>query len=157
MDTSSVHIVPFAPQYKTAFRDLNKAWIEEYFRMEPGDFVALDHPETYILDKGGHILVAKWGEQVAGVCALVKMDHPRFDYELAKMAVDPQFQGKKIGWKLGQAVLDKARSLGAQTVYLESNTILKPAINLYRKLGFVEVPDASSPYERSNIQMQCKL
>lgn len=157
MDKPSERIVPFAPEYKEAFRDLNKAWIEQYFRMEPGDFASLDHPDTYILEKGGHILVAKLGDQIAGVCALMKMDHPIFDYELAKMAVDPSFQGQKIGWKLGMAILDKARSIGAKILYLESNTILVPAINLYRKLGFVEVPDASSPYERSNIQMQCIL
>ncbi|WP_342749295.1 MULTISPECIES: hypothetical protein [Sphingobacterium] len=29
-----------------------------------------------------------------GVCLLIKMDHPAFDYELAKMAVSPKAQGR---------------------------------------------------------------
>ncbi|MEE8062491.1 MAG: GNAT family N-acetyltransferase, partial [Gemmatimonadales bacterium] len=75
-------------------------------------------------------------------------------YELAKMAVSPEAQGKGIGWLLGQAVLDRARELGATTVYLESNTVLEPAIALYRKLGFKRVTGAPSPYARCNIQME---
>jgi orotate phosphoribosyltransferase len=66
-------------------------------------------------------------------------------------------QGKKIGWKLAQAIIDKARTLGAKKLYLESNTILEPAINLYRKLGFTEVVGRQSAYERANIKMELIL
>jgi hypothetical protein len=44
-------------------------------------------------------------------------------------------------------------SLQADRVYLESNTILEPAIRLYRKLGFDEFVGEPSPYARCNIQM----
>ena len=40
---------------------------------------------------------------------------------------------------------------------LESNTILDPAINLYRKLGFEPVQGGVSPYDRCNIQMEMWL
>jgi ribosomal protein S18 acetylase RimI-like enzyme len=73
------------------------------------------------------------------------------------MAVSPAAQGKNIGWLLGRAIIEKARALGASTLYLESNTILKPAINLYHKLGFKKVAGHVSPYERCNIQMELKL
>jgi GNAT superfamily N-acetyltransferase len=73
------------------------------------------------------------------------------------MAVDPQARGKGVGVALGVAVIEKARSLGASELYLESNTILEPAINLYRKLGFVEFVGEPSPYERCNIQMVLDL
>ncbi len=49
---------------------------------------------------------------------------------------------------------NKARAAGAWRVYLESNTMLKPAINLYYKLGFRKTAGPPSPYERSNIQME---
>ncbi len=81
---------------------------------------------------------------------------PKWNH-LAKMAVSPKAQEKNIGWLLGQAALDKARELGAQKVFLESNTILKPAINLYHKLGFQKITGYPSPYERSNIQMAITL
>jgi GNAT superfamily N-acetyltransferase len=73
------------------------------------------------------------------------------------MAVTPKIQGKNIGWLLGQAIVQAAKDLGASKIYLESNTILKPAINLYQKLGFVKVVGRSTPYARCNIQMELKL
>ncbi|HMI01089.1 MAG TPA: GNAT family N-acetyltransferase, partial [Pedobacter sp.] len=60
-------------------------------------------------------------------------------------------------WLLGNAVIEKARSLGARKIYLESNTILTPAINLYHKLGFKKVAGHATPYERCNIQMELSL
>jgi GNAT superfamily N-acetyltransferase len=101
--------------------------------------------------------VALYNEEPVGVCALIKMKDPDYDYELAKMAVSPRAQGKNIGWLLGQAIVEKAKSLGAKKVYLESNTILKPAINLYHKLGFKKIAGHATPYERCNIQMEIQI
>ncbi|GAB2685961.1 hypothetical protein GCM10027037_04520 [Mucilaginibacter koreensis] len=156
-EAQHVHIVDYKPQYKTAFKQLNEEWISQYFKMEEADYKALDHPEEYILDNGGRILVALYHNEPIGVCALLKMNHKSYDYELAKMAVSPKVQGKNIGYLLGSAALNTARNLGAKTVYLESNTILKPAINLYHKLGFKKVSGENSPYERCNIQMSVSL
>lgn len=153
-ESRKVQIVAYTPAYQQAFKDLNVAWISTYFKMEEADYKALDNPQGYILDKGGHILVALYEDKPVGVCALIKMNDPEYDYELAKMAVSPAAQGKSIGWLLGSAILEKARSLGAKKVYLESNTILKPAISLYHKLGFERVIGHTSPYERCNIQME---
>jgi GNAT superfamily N-acetyltransferase len=153
----NIQIIDYTSEYQTAFHDLNEAWISKYFVMETADYKALEHPDNYILDKGGHIFVALLDGDAVGVCALVKMNDPDFDYELAKMAVSPKAQGKKIGWLLGNAILEKAKSLGGKKVFIESNTILTPAINLYLKLGFVQINNRPSPYERSNIQMVCSL
>jgi len=85
------------------------------------------------------------------------MNHPDFDYELAKMAVSPTVQGKSIGYLLGRAIIEEAKALGASKLFLESNTILKPAINLYYKLGFQKISGYPSPYQRCNIQMELDL
>lgn len=156
-ESSKVKIVPYKPIYADAFRKLNEEWITAYFKMEEADHKALDHPKEYILDKGGVILVALYDGEPVGVCALIKMDDPHYDYELAKMAVSPKAQGKNIGWLLGKAIVEKAKSLRAKRLYLESNTILKPAINLYHKLGFEKIAGRSTPYERCNIQMELTL
>jgi ribosomal protein S18 acetylase RimI-like enzyme len=50
--------------------------------------------------------------------------------------------------------VDRARSLGAKKVHIDSNTKLKAAINLYTKLGFVRVVGAPSPYAKCNIQLE---
>lgn len=155
--SASLEIIEYTPAYRSAFSDLNKEWISKYFVMEETDYKALDHPDTYIIDKGGYILVALYNQVPLGVCALVKMNDPDYDYELSKMAVSPAAQGKKIGWKLAQAIIEKARQLGAKKLYLESNTILEPAINLYRKLGFTEVAGRQSSYDRANIKMELVL
>lgn len=156
-ESDSVSIIAYRSEHSQIFRDLNVAWISSYFKMEEADYKALDDPEGYILNKGGHILVALYEGEPAGVCALIKMEDPEYDFELAKMAVSPFFQGKNIGFILGNAIVEKARTLGASKLYLESNTILKPAINLYLKLGFHKVAGRITPYERCNIQMELDL
>lgn len=156
-ESQKVKIVPYKPIYADAFRKFNEEWISTYFKMEEADYKALDHPKEYILDKGGEIFVALYEDEPAGVCALIKMDDPEYDFELAKMAVSPKAQGKNIGRLLGQAIIEKAKSLGGKKIYLESNTLLKPAINLYYKLGFKKVAGRTTPYERCNIQMELDL
>jgi DNA-binding MarR family transcriptional regulator len=153
-ESEKITIVEYQPEYQTAFRSLNEEWISTYFKMETADYKALDDPKGYILDNGGSILVALLDGEPVGVCALVKMKDPDYDFELAKMAVSPRVQGKNIGWLLGQAIIEKAKTLGAAKLYLESNTLLKPAINLYHKLGFEKVAGRATPYERCNIQME---
>ena len=155
MDT--IEIVNYESAYKEVFRDLNVEWISTYFKMEASDFKALENADSYILQNGGYILVALLNKETVGVCALIKMNDPIYDFELAKMAVAPKAQSKKIGWLIGEAIKEKARSVGAKILYLESNTILTPAISLYRKLGFIEVFGRTSPYERCNIQMALVL
>lgn len=156
-EACEVKIVPYSEKFQSAFRNLNKAWISKYFKMEKADFDALDAPKEYILDKGGFIYVALVKNEPVGVCALIKRADKNYPYELAKMAVDPKMQGKKIGWLLGQAIVEHAKRLGSKNLYLESNTKLKPAIRLYEKLGFKKVEGGQTPYERCNIQMELKF
>lgn len=156
-ESKDVKIVEYKPEYQEAFKALNVEWISTYFEMEEADYKALDNPEEYILNKGGKILVALYENEPVGVCALIKMDNPDYDFEMAKMAVSPKAQGKNIGWLLGRAIAAKAKELGAKKIYLESNTILKPAINLYYKLGFEKVFGLETPYKRCNIQMELKI
>jgi N-acetylglutamate synthase-like GNAT family acetyltransferase len=123
--------------------------------LEEADYQSLNHPDEKILKPGGHIFLARHKGEIVGTCALIKMNGST--YELAKMAVTEKAQGKGIGWLLGQAAIHKARELRAETVFLESNTILEAAINLYQKLGFRKVVGQSSLYQRCNIQMEIRL
>jgi len=156
-ESNLVEIVNYTDAHKEAFKAFNLEWIEKHFKVEGADLQTLDHPEENILSKGGAILVALYGNEVAGVCALVKANNDTYDFELAKMAVSGDFRGKGIGYALGKAIIRKAREEGAKSIYLESNTLLEPAISLYQKLGFKKVKGIASPYERSNIQMELRL
>ncbi len=150
-------IVPYRNEFKEDFKSLNVEWISKFFKMETSDFKALDHPDDYILDGGGFIFVALVNNKAVGVCALIKMHNSSFDFELAKMAVSPNFQGNKIGYFLAKEAIEKAKSLEAKSIYLESNSLLASAINLYKKLGFIEVKGYPSPYDRVDIQMSLSL
>lgn len=156
-ESKNVQIVDYEPKYQQAFKSLNEEWISNYFEMEEADYKALDNPQEYIIDKGGKILVALYDNKPLGVCALIKMDDPDYDFEMSKMAVSPKAQGKNIGWLLGQAIINKSKDLGASKLYLESNTILKPAINLYYKMGYEKIVGRPTPYKRCNIQMELDL
>jgi len=154
-ESRDVVIIDYMPDYHNAFRQLNHEWITKHFRLEESDHLALDHPDEKILKPGGYICLATYRGEVVGTCALIKLGDDR--YELAKMAVTERAQGKNIGYLLGRHCLQKARELGGRTVFLESNTKLKPAITLYHKLGFQKIVGSPSPYERANIQMEVVL
>ena len=150
-----VEVVPYEAKHQDAFRRLNEAWISRYFRIEEPDTRVLEAPKEQILDKGGHILVAVRDGEPIGVCALLRVDDSTF--ELAKMAVAEHARGLGAGFLLGEAAKAKAREAGASRLILESNTILTPAITLYRKLGFTEFTGVPSEYNRCNIHMELDL
>lgn len=151
----TLRIVDFTPAHQPDFKRLNMAWIARYFTVEPHDLEQLDDPGHHIIRPGGHILLAELDGLVVGTVALAPAGAGVL--ELAKMAVDEAFQGRKIGWHLGMAALDRARKLGATQVFLESNRRLTPALQLYEKLGFREIPMAETPYARADIKMAIDL
>lgn len=152
---AAISIETFRPEYAGAFRSLNVAWIEQFFEMETSDYKALDHPQEYILDRGGEIFVALFENKVIGVCAMIKVSDT--EYELAKMAVSEDARGKGAGLQLGNAAIEWARQRGAHRVVLDSNKRLEAAIQLYYKLGFRALDKVHSPYQRSDIQMVLEL
>jgi putative acetyltransferase len=152
---TDVRIVPYAPEYRTAFRDLNLEWIATYFEVEPEDRRVLGDPETYVLAPGGAILMVLDGMEPIGTGALIPNGEREF--ELAKMAVTPRARGRGIGRRLCAALVERARAMGAHRVELVSHRSLAPAIALYYSVGFREIPLGSVAYRRANIRMELRL
>lgn len=152
----NVQIVDYKDEYKQYFYDFNIEWLETWFYVEDYDKEVLSKPSTYILEPGGYIFFAKYGDEIIGTVALMKYDDNA--YELTKMAVTPLHRGKKAGQLLMQHCIDFAREHKFDNLMLYSNTVLENAIYIYRKYGFVEVPvEPDSPYDRSNIKMVLDL
>lgn len=150
-----INIIDWQPRYQEAWKSLNIAWISRDFEVEQIDLDTLDYPEKYFIDGGGAVLLAEQDGEILGTVALQPFGDGVF--ELAKMTVAEHARGLKIGEKLGEAALERARTLGARRVFLLSNTKAYQAINLYFKLGFRCVPLESDEFIRANIQMEKKF
>ena len=147
-----VKIIDFKPELRRDFRDLNVEWISHYFAVEPHDLEQLENPEEYILEKGGQIFFARYGDEIIGTVALIKCTETV--YEMAKMAVKPAFRGLGAGEKLGRHLIKEAKKAGCTLLFLESNRELTPALQLYKKLGFTEVPIGETLYSRANYKAE---
>jgi len=151
-----VEVERFDDRYAGDFKRLNLEWIEMYFKVEEMDEKQLNNPREYIIEPGGEIYSVIEGSSVKGTCALIF--HEEGVYEIAKMAVDQDSRGKGYGNLLMEASIDGAREKGADKILIISNTILEPAINLYKKYGFQATRLGQDPdYERGNIEMQLDL
>ncbi len=142
-------------KYLNDFVRLNEQWITKYFELEQADIDLAKDPGK-IVRGGGYIFAAVEENEVLGVCALFKEGAGK--YQLARMAVNPKYQGSGIGRYLLQSVLDRLEEIGASTVYLISNTKLESAIHLYKKFGFTTVSIGQHPvYSRANIEMERRV
>jgi ribosomal protein S18 acetylase RimI-like enzyme len=75
-----------------------------------------------------------------------------------KMAVSEVARGRRIGQQVAEALIQRARDRGMNSLYLETNSRLQPALGLYRKLGFTQVAlDPDSDYDRADIRMTITL
>lgn len=153
---SEVAIVGFEDQFAEDFGRLNYEWIERSYGIEEHDHEVLDHPFTSVIEPGGQIFFAIKEGVAIGTVAMIPYGENSF--ELAKMAVAPEARGHGVGDRLMEECVQFARSSGASSIILESNTKQEAAINLYRKFGFVEIPlDPNSHFVRANIRMQLAI
>ena len=147
-----VEIIPYSTELKEHLKTLNYELLEEYFHVEEGDKVSLSDPQGQIIDKGGFIFFAKYGEEIIGTASLLKKTNEIF--ELGKMAVSKNSRGLGVGNQLMEHCLEFAKQQAIRELILYSNTKLEPAIHLYRKFGFEEIELEAGVYERGNIKMK---
>lgn len=160
-------MITYDPKYRQYFADLNYQWIEHYFEVEDEDRAALDHPDAYALDKGGEIFFVLEDGVPVGTVAIVPFQTQPADvskntlsanepkiYELAKMAVSPQRQGRGYSKLLMQACIEFAQANHATQIVLITNDKLTPALTLYQKAGFKAAPtNTDQRYARGNLEM----
>ncbi|MFC7291108.1 bifunctional helix-turn-helix transcriptional regulator/GNAT family N-acetyltransferase [Hirschia litorea] len=157
---SKVEIVDFSDELAQDFYDITAHWVSEMFKLEQADRDIIENPRKLIIDRGGIILFAKTPELgVIGTCALIKIEEGVF--ELTKMGVTENARGLKIGEKLLQATIERAKSMKMECLYLLTNEKCAPAIHLYEKNGFVHdahiMQTYGARYERCNVAMYYPL
>ena len=155
MNINTIEIIPFEEKYAKYFYDLNADWLKKYFYIEPYDEKVLSNPKQYVIDPGGFIFFAKYNTEIVGVVSLINQ---KTFFELSKMAVSPKYQGFKIGQQLMDFTINFAKEKGWDSITLYSHRSLKAAIQLYKKVGFKEIPvEKDSHYERADIKMLLAL
>ena len=153
---NNLRITSFNKKYKADFEKLNREWIEEFFQMEDEDFHTLQNPESYVIQKNGEIFFAINDQIVIGTAAMIPFSEDVF--ELAKMSVKKDFQGKGVGKLLLKRCIQFAQERNANEIFLLTNDILKPALNLYLSCGFViKNKYDDERYERGNTKMHLIL
>jgi ribosomal protein S18 acetylase RimI-like enzyme len=153
--TGQPAIVTYREEFRAAFEQLNRDWIESYFILEEADREVFRDPVRKILEPGGQIFFVVEGTEVLGTCAVLRQGD---QCEIAKMAVAAAARGRGLGDRLMEAAIEFAEASGSRKVVIVSNTVLEPAIRLYRKHGFTQVPLASdSRYQRANIRLEREL
>lgn len=70
------------------------------------------------------------------------------------MTVAPAFRGKGIGNMLIESCLDRAKEIGATSVYLSSNSQLVTALKLYEKYGFKYIIVKNTQYATADVMME---
>jgi putative acetyltransferase len=103
--------------------------------------------EHSYFERGGtfYVLEEKDGS-IIGAYGLYPVD--RQTCELRKMYLHSACRGKGLGKFLMESALSEARQLGFKRMILETASVLKEAISLYKSYGFVE-------YEPEHLSSRC--
>jgi GNAT superfamily N-acetyltransferase len=152
----TLSIVPFSPEHREAFFELNRAWLEASFLIEPYDLKVLKQPEEMILDQGGAIYFGLLDGEAVATFALTPQGPGVV--ELNKMAVREDVQSQGIGQRLMHFMMAECRRMGVNVIELYSHSKLESALHIYRKFGFTDVAlPEDCVYDRANVRMRLVL
>jgi len=65
--------------------------------------------------------------------------------ELRKMYFSEKLRGRGFGKITLQRMIETARAMGFRKIYLETAQVLKEAVHLYEKFGFVPTDEKHTP------------
>ena len=86
----------------------------------------------------GRLFLAMDGDEAVGVTGL----RPTGDgvAEMKRLYLRPPWRGSGLGRRLAEAVVDAARHAGHKKICLDTLDFMDEARNMYRSMGFVEIP-----------------
>ncbi len=150
----NIEIVNYTNSHKADFEKLTKNWLEKYFTLEPRDEELFEDPKAHT--NGGEIFMALVDGQARGTLSLIP--HSERTIELAKMGVDDVYQGRGLGGALVEKAIEFSKAQGYKEMIIETDTVLKVSIELYKKYGFRDDPRKDHSYaNRGNIWLKRTL
>lgn len=102
----------------------------------------LDHLSDYYNEKPSkraYFVALNDEKQVIGGVGIAEFNGIENCAELQKLYLDDSAKGKGCGKELMQIAEDWARSVGYQSLYLETHTNLSAALKLYEKTGYRQI------------------
>lgn len=95
----------------------------------------------------GTLILASVGDSLAG-CGAVRPLKLASQFakpgehvcEMKRLFVRPEFRRSGLGRKLAEELIEFGRSAGYDRMLLDTLDRLEPALKMYRRLGFVEIP-----------------
>ena len=147
-------VVPYRPEFREDFVRLNTQWLTRFYWVEPFDQYAMDHVEELIAQGAMVFFALDDSEQVLATCMAMPLEGDV--WEICKLAARGQYTGTGAGSAVLRAAMDYAEAHGARKEVLISCRGLKPAIHLYEKFGFHQVPYRKDFWksEKADIEME---
>ena len=105
-----------------------------------------DIEQSYFRRGGAFYVLEEENGSVIGAYGLYPVD--KATCELRKMYLRSSYRSKGLGKLLLEDALSKARQMGFKKITLETASVLKEAISLYKSYGFVE-------YEPEHLSSRC--
>jgi GNAT superfamily N-acetyltransferase len=100
--------------------------------------------EAHYITRGGVFEVLEDAAgNLLGTVGLYPLDAETI--ELRKMYFDKKLRGRGFGKKMLEKMIERARELGYQKIYLETASVLKEAVALYEKYGFAPTAEKHTP------------
>jgi putative acetyltransferase len=150
-----IDIIAYENRFLADFKNMNLEWLDQFGLTESHDLQVLADPQQTIIIPGGFIFLAKENGVPVGSAALMKTG--KYTFELAKMTVRPQWQGRGISKLLIEKCIWQAVQSGAEKIFLFSNHQLIKALQLYTGYGFRHVPVVDSPFNTADVRMELDL
>lgn len=124
-----------------------------FYTVEPFDQDMMDRVDE-LIQNGAMVYLALENESVLAVCMTMPLSGDI--WEMCKLAAAGQYTGTGAGSRVFKACMDYAIANGAKKLSLISCRALKPAIHIYEKFGFREVPLNKEFWgaEKADIEME---
>lgn len=137
---TSLLISPMQHAQRNRFAAIWIPWLRDTMGRAPEaeDLQIMAAPDRYYRAQGGEVFVASLQGEVVGAVAVKRLGEA--GYEFAKLVVADTARGHGAGRALVQQCLDFVQAQGGPALYLQSFKALDIALDLYRRMGFVDAP-----------------